>query len=103
MTQSQKTTRTQTRTQMDERTSVILDGVLQVIRNSKSGEWVGTMTQLRRQVSRLVGQSIVPRSPAAMRTTVNRILSRIRNAGVSVKFGRTTDSMRTRYVKFTAR
>ena len=61
------------------------------------------MTQLRKQVSKLVGNTAVPGSPSAMRVTVNNILSRIRRAGVSVKFGRSSDSTRTRYVKFTVR
>ena len=99
-----QTRRTHTDTQTRvHRMNSIFNGVLQVIRNSKNGEWVGTMTQLRKQVSRLVGSTTVPGSPSAMRVTVNNILRRIRKAGVSVKFGRSSDSTRTRYVKFITR
>lgn len=96
-------TRTRTRTDMVTRNTTIFNGVLQVIRSSKNGEWVGTMTQLRSQVSKLVGKDVVPGSPSAMRVVVNRILSRIRKAGVSVKFGLANNESRTRYVKFTVR
>lgn len=79
--------------------NVVFSGVLDVL--SRKGSWSGTMTDLTRMLVRS-GQSrtVLPGSPSALRVVLNRVVNRLRNRGVSVKFGRTTDHTRTRYVKF---
>lgn len=72
-------------------------GVLELIA-SRKGSWSGTMTELRSAVAKMLGKSVVPGSPSAMRLAVNKIVNRVRNAGVSVRFGRTNSK---RFVKFT--
>lgn len=69
----------------------------------KGDSWVGTMTDLgvivRRSVSRKE-VSVLPRSPSALRVVLDRVVNRLRNRRISVRFGRTTDHTRTRYVRF---
>ncbi len=80
---------------------VVFDGVSAVLSRRKGGEWVGTMTELNSTLATTVGKkrsSFLPRSASALRVVVDRIASRLRKAGVRVKFGRTTDHMRTRFV-----
>lgn len=84
--------------------SVVFNGVMSVVSGVRKGRsWTGTMTDLQ---SALVSQlsrkesSVLPGSPSALRVVLNRVVNRLRNRSVSVKFGRTTDHTRTRYVKF---
>ena len=82
--------------------NAILSGVLKVLDRSKM--WTGTMTDLNNKlVKNSEIKKILPRSPSALRVVLNRVLPRLRNRGVSIRFGRTTDRTRTRFVKFFCR
>lgn len=81
---------------------VVLNGVLAVL-DRKQNKWVGTMTEVGNAITDVVGKSVrknLPGSPGALRVVLNRIVQRLRSRGVSVKFGRTTDHTRTRFVRF---
>jgi hypothetical protein len=65
--------------------------------------WQGTMTDLMTGLNEVLNTSdraSLPRSPAALRMVVNKVINRLRNSGLSVRFGRATDRNRTRFVKF---
>lgn len=82
---------------------VVLNGIISVISKGKNEMWIGTMTQLSNALSKNLsqkGSKLLPGSPAALRVVVNRVISRLRNRGIGVRFTRTTDHMRTRIVKF---
>jgi len=82
--------------------NTILQGVLKVLDTNKV--WTGTMTDLNNKLVRNLGKkTTLPRSPSALRIVLNRVVNRLRNRGISVKFGRTTDHTRTRYVRFVTR
>lgn len=70
--------------------------------NRREEGWSGTMTDLNRAITS--GRKTIPEnwpsSPSVLRRVVNRVVPRLRRLGVSVRFGRTTDHMRTRYVEF---
>ena len=78
--------------------NIVLEGVLFILNKDKI--WTGTMTNLNSTLANILGKNILPRSPSALRTILNGVVNRLRNRGVSVKFGRSTDRTRTRYVKF---
>lgn len=83
---------------------VVLNSVLEVLRKHSATTWVGTMTELSAALTRVVGKSkssTLPGSPSALRVVLNRVVNRLRTRKVSVKFARTNDHTRTRYVKFT--
>ena len=66
--------------------------------------WTGSMTNLMSALNRVLNKqqrSLLPGSPSALRLVVNRVTNRLRNRGIGVRFGRTTDHGRTRFVKFT--
>jgi hypothetical protein len=68
-----------------------------------SENWVGTMTSLSNSLNRVISKrqrEVMPRSPSALRLVINRVVNRIRNKGISVRFNRTTDHSRTRLVRF---
>ena len=82
--------------------NTILTGVLAVL--DKNRIWLGTMTELNKELVKNLGKKApLPRSPSALRVVLNRVVNRLRNRGVSIKFGRTSDHTRTRYVKFVTR
>ncbi len=68
----------------------------------RSTPWVGTMTELNSAVLRVQGNNAqeIASSPSALRVTLNKVVNRLRNAGVSVRFLRSTNKARTRLVKF---
>ncbi len=83
---------------------VVLNGVLAMAASGSTTPWTGTMTQLNEVLAKVVGKKdrkLLPRSSSALRVVLNRVVNRLRNKRVSVKFGRTTDHTRTRFVKFT--
>jgi len=83
---------------------LVLVKVNTVLDSQSGSNWTGTMTNLMnavRKVSSKRQREILPGSPAALRVVVNRIANRLRNRGIGVRFGRTTDHTRTRFVKFT--
>lgn len=80
----------------------VLQGVLNIINSNKV--WLGTMTDLgNRLIKKLGKKAVLPGSPSALRVVLNRVANRLRKRGVGVKFGRTTDRTRTRYVRFITR
>lgn len=83
---------------------VVLNSVLEVLRKHGGRTWTGTMTDLSVAMTKLLGKrqaGVLPGSPSALRVVLNRVVNRLRTRKVSVKFARTNDHMRTRYVKFT--
>lgn len=83
---------------------VVLHSVLEVLRKHGSVPWTGTMTDLSSALVKVLGKrrsDVLPGSPSALRVVLNRILNRLRTRKVSVKFSRTNDHARTRYVTFT--
>jgi hypothetical protein len=83
--------------------SVIFRGVTSVVERQSSGLWKGTMSELTTALTRVLSRkqrTFLPGSPAALRMVVNRVVNRLRNRGIGVKFGRTTDHTRTRFVRF---
>jgi len=93
-----------TNVQVNSVEDVVFNGVMSVLSNVRKGSsWTGTMTDLNTAlVSRLSRKDskVLPGSPSALRVVLNRVVNRLRNRSVSVKFGRTTDNTRTRFVKF---
>lgn len=82
---------------------VVLNGVLKVVNNHKESTWSGTMTDLSSALGRVLSTkevTVLPGSPGALRVVLNRVVNRLRNRKVGVKFVRTTDHTRTRLVKF---
>lgn len=81
--------------------SVFLAGVERLLRN-KSSSWTGSMTELETSLRKVVRRQNVswPSNPRAMRATVDRLLPNLRKAGVKVRFGRTNDHNRKRFVEF---
>lgn len=64
-------------------------GVIEMLKRQSS--WEGTMTDLNRVLVKRVGKqvkSVWPGSPSALRVSFNRVVNRLRNAGVSVRFVR---------------
>lgn len=84
--------------------NLVLESVLNAIEDAEHNKWQGTMTELRPTlISSGLSKSQrsnLPKSPSALRVVLNRIANRLRTRGVSVKFGRTNDRTRTRFVKF---
>lgn len=105
MTSNRKNNNSQTTDTVDV-SSLILTGILGVIRTQKEGQWTGTMTKLSSALTRTLGRSSIkhlPKSPSALRVSVNKVLGRLRKGGVSVKFSRSSDHTRTRLVEFVTR
>jgi len=82
---------------------VVFRGIVSVIERHTASIWTGTMTDLISAVNRVISKkqrTILPGSPSALRVVINRVVNRLRNRGVSVKFGRAPDHTRTRFVRF---
>ena|ERR1700743_2498848 len=78
----------------------IFHGVKTMLKR-RSTPWVGTVSQLSQALQKRFGQTKNwPGSASAFRVALNKVLARLRNAGVSIKFTRATDRTRTRLVKF---
>lgn len=80
---------------------IVFNGVTNLLNNNS---WTGTMTDLKTCLNKRLNKeqrTLLPGSPGALRVVLNRVINRIRNKGISVKFARTNDHARTRYVKFT--
>lgn len=79
--------------------NIIFNGILNIIEKNDN-TWSGTMTQLNEKLSKVIGKSnssLLPGSPSALRIALNKVVNRIRNRGVSVRFNRTAQA---RFVKF---
>ena len=86
---------------------IIFRGIISITEtsNQSGSNWTGTMTNLRTALNRVLSRkqrTLLPGSPGALRVVINRVVNRLRNRGIGVRFGRTTDHARTRYVKFTS-
>jgi len=82
---------------------VIFRGVSSIVERQSKGIWLGTMTELTTALNRVLSKnqrSISPGSPSALRVVINRVVNRLRNRGIGVRFGRTSDQSRTRFVRF---
>ena len=97
---SKSTTRSNAQINVD---NVVLTGILTVLDRSNVRSWSGTMTELQTVLVRVLGKkrsTVLPGSPGALRVVVNRVVNRLRSRSVSVRFSRTTDHARTRFVRF---
>jgi hypothetical protein len=80
---------------------VVINGIVSLLKKERN--WIGTMTDLTRSIRSFSShqeRTMLPGSPSALRVVVNRVVNCLRIRGVSVRFNRTTDKMRTRQVKF---
>ena len=86
--------------------NVVLEGIVKSVKdNTVTNQWRGTMTELDSTLVKTFDKNRakinnLPGSPSALRVVLNRIANRLRTRGISVKFGRTNDPTRTRFVKF---
>lgn len=83
---------------------IAVRGVISVMEGQSGSKWTGTMTNLTTALNRVLSRrqrTLLPGSPGALRVVINRVVNRLRNRGIGVRFGRTTDHARTRYVRFT--
>lgn len=99
------TSNSKTNVQVNSVETVVFNGVMSVLSNVRKGRsWTGTMTDLRTALVSELSRSelkVLPGSASALRVVLNRVVNKLRNRSISVKFGRTTDHVRTRYVRFT--
>jgi uncharacterized protein len=83
---------------------VIIRGVTSIMQAQSGSRWTGTMTNLTTALNRVLSQrqrTLLPGSPSALRVVINKVANRLRSRGIGVRFGRTTDHARTRFVRFT--
>ena len=83
---------------------IVFSKINSIMEVQSGSTWTGTMTNLMSAINRVASKrqrTILPGSPSALRVVINRVANRLRNRGIGVRFGRTTDHARTRYVKFT--
>jgi len=83
---------------------LVLQGIVNTLEDSNFS-WSGTMTELSSKLDKSFHRSkgklsILPGSPSALRVVINRITNRLRSRGISVRFKRSTDHTRTRFVTF---
>lgn len=81
---------------------VVVNGIMESVNSIKNAPNM-TMTQLGNVIRKNVASSyknILPGSPSALRVVINRVTNRLRSRGISIKFIRSSDSNRTRYVTF---
>lgn len=86
--------------------NLVLNGIITMLKSGPN-TWIGTMTEVSNNIGPITSITMgkkakkdLPGSPAALRVVLNRIAQRLRSRGIGVKFGRTTDHTRTRFVKF---
>lgn len=83
--------------------NVVFRGINSIVERQSVGTWIGTMSELTTALNRVLSKrqrTILPGSPGALRVVINRVVNRLRNRGIGVRFGRTTDHARTRFVRF---
>ncbi len=83
---------------------IVFRGVTSIMEGQSGSVWTGTMTNLTTALNRVLSRrqrTLLPGSPAALRVVINKVTNRLRNRGIGVRFGRTTDHTRTRFVRFT--
>jgi hypothetical protein len=79
---------------------IIFNGILSMLEKQSEYNWIGTMTNLSTDLNRILNKkqrALMPGSPSALRIVINKVINRLRNRGVSIKFGRTNS---TRFVSF---
>lgn len=85
--------------------NIIYRGIYAIVNaEGNGGLWKGTMSELKTALNRVSSKrqrTILPGSPGALRIVINRVVNRLRNRGIGVRFGRATDHARTRFVRFT--
>lgn len=82
----------------NEVSTVVFSGVKQLV-NRRRTPWVGTMSDLMVVINN--GRfATLPKTPSAMRVALNKVVNKLRNAGISIRFSRSTDHARTRLVRF---
>jgi hypothetical protein len=82
---------------------LVFRGIMSMTESQSTSSWTGTMTRLTSALNRVLSKrqrTFLPGSPSALRLVINRVANRLRSRGVGVRFGRTTDHSRTRFVKF---
>ena len=85
---------------------IVVNGVVSLLDRTSKGSWVGTMTELRTKLTKLVGTKnleLVPGSPSALRVVMNRVTRRLRTSKVKVSYTRSPDRNRTRFVELSVR
>jgi len=83
---------------------IVFRGIISVMEGQSGSIWTGTMTNLTTALNRVMSRrqrTLLPGSPGALRVVINRVVNRLRNRGIGVRFSRSTDHARTRYVRFT--
>lgn len=81
--------------------NLVLEGVLTLLKNNNEHKWTGTMTELGDSLYLVLDKRktlALPKSPSYLRVTMNKLVNRLRARGIVIKFGRTPDSHRTRFV-----
>jgi hypothetical protein len=82
---------------------IVLRGILSIMIGKNVNIWTGTMTNLMTNLNRVLSKhqrTLIPATPSALRMVVNRVTNRLRSRKISVRFGRTPDHSRTRFVRF---
>lgn len=90
------TSNSKTNSTRKEISDTLFKGVVSMLR--KYSTWSGTMTDLNASLVKVLGKRVPkswPGSPSALRVSFNQVVSRLRNAGVSIRFARS----KTRLVK----
>ena len=83
---------------------LVFTKMIQIVENQSGSNWTGTMSKLRTALNKVSSKNqreVLPGSPGALRVVLNRVANRLRNRGIGVRFARTTDHTRTRFVRFT--
>ena len=82
---------------------IVCLGVSSIMERHNAFTWTGTMTELTTALNRVLSKrqrTLLPGSPGALRVVINSVVNRLRNRGIGVRFGRTSDHTRTRFVRF---
>lgn len=82
---------------------IVFRGISSIVEGQFLSTWTGTMTELTTALNRVLSKrqrTLLPGSPGALRVVINSVVNRLRNRGIGVRFGRTSDHARTRFVKF---
>lgn len=82
--------------------SLVVDGVVRLLASREA--WQGSMTELDSAVRRVLRRKNAvagwPANPRGLRAVVDSVVPTLRRLGVKVRFGRTTDHARKRFVEF---
>ncbi len=82
---------------------IVCRGISSIMERHNVSTWTGTMTELTTALNRVLSKrqrTLLPGSPGALRVVINSVVNRLRNRGIGVRFGRTSDHTRTRFVRF---